>query len=582
VSPIFGTGKLLVIAELAQSYEGSFDDAQALIRAAASAKADAVKFQIFSADELAVPDYEYYALYQKLEFSETQCGALFDLARTLNMKVFADVFGTQSLAMLDRLEIDCYKIHAADMRNLGLLKQVGATHRPVILSTGGSTSGEIAEAIDAIKSAGTFDLCLMHGFQASPTATVDTRFLRLNALKRTFKLPVGFADHIDGEHPLARYWPFVALGAGMDVLEKHLTLNRADKKEDYISALNPPEFRLMVDDLRMAEAGLGHADFDFSAAEAEYREGFRKRVVTMRPIAAGTVIDHADVTLKRGGTAGFWDLRDVIGRTTKGSVAVNVPLSEDALSPREKRLRLVATLACRAGGSRLYGKPVQRIGDRTILEYLVARIQSVKRVDQVVLAISEGSENELFKDYANKLGVDYVIGDEWDVQERLIIAGEKANADLLLRATTESPFLYTDNVEELVERHIAEGAALSVTEGLPDGAYCEIISLDAIKDAHARGERRHRSELCTLYMFEHPEKYKHFTLKAPAKLSRASDIRLTVDYPEDLIVCRKIAEELGRDGPLFSLEAIVDFLDAHPRLNAVNNWIAAGQSRIWA
>jgi spore coat polysaccharide biosynthesis protein SpsF len=395
-------------------------------------------------------------------------------------------------------------------------------------------------------------------------------------------LPIGFADHIDAEHTLARYWPLVALGAGMDVLEKHLTLNRADKKEDYISALNPSEFKAMVADLRLAEAGLGQSDFDFAEAEAEYREGFRKRVVSTRPIDRGAVIGDADVTLKRGGKGGFWDLRDVIGLTTAGSVPINVPLSEDLLVPRTKRLRLVATLACRAGGSRLYGKPVQRIGDRTILEYLVARIQSIPRVDQIVLAISEGSENTLFIDYANKLGIDYVIGDEWDVQERLIVAGERVNADLLLRATTESPFLYTDNVEELVERHIAEGAALSVTEGLPDGAYCEIISLDALKDAHARGERRHRSELCTLYMFEHPERYKHLTLKAPPKLSRAGDIRLTVDYPEDLIVCRKIAEELGRGGPLFSLEAIVDFLDAHPKLNAVNNWIVAGQSRIWA
>ena len=258
------------------------------------------------------------------------------------------------------------------------------------------------------------------------------------------------------------------------------------------------------------------------------------------------------------------------------------PLGDHVLAPVPKRLRVVAALACRAGGSRLYGKPVQRIGDRTILEYLVARLASVPRIDQIVLAISEGVENEIFFEYADRMGVEYIVGSEFDVQERLIIAGEHGHADLLLRSTTESPFVYTDNIEELIERHIAEGADISVTEGLPDGSYCEIITLASLKDAHERGEKRHRSELCTLYMFEHPERYKHLTVHAPEKLCRPKDIRLTVDYPEDLIVCRRIAEELGREGPLFPLEAVIDFLDAHPNLNALNNWIDSGIGRIWA
>ena len=161
------------------------------------------------------------------------------------------------------------------------------------------------------------------------------------------------------------------------------------------------------------------------------------------------------------------------------------------------------------------------------------------------------------------------------------MAGEKGRAELILRATTESPFLYTDNIEEMVAQHLAEGAALTVCEGLPDGAYCEIVTLSALKDAHEHGEARHRSELCTLYMFEHPERYKTVKLLAPEKVRRP-DLRLTVDYPEDLIVCRQVAEALGKDGPLFPLEAVVEYLDAHPKLNTMNNGIDAGHGRIWA
>jgi sialic acid synthase SpsE/spore coat polysaccharide biosynthesis protein SpsF (cytidylyltransferase family) len=578
---LFGGARVVVVAELAQSYEGSYEDAGALVRAAASADADAVKFQIFQADELAVPGYEYYDLYRKLELSEAQWGALFALARERSLLPMADVFGVATCAMLDRLDVAAYKVHAADMRNLVLLDAVGRTGRPVLLSCGGSTYGEMAEAVGTLQRAGSREVCLLHGFQDSPTKPEDTRFFGLAALRTAFGLPVGYADHIDGEHELARHWPLLALTAGARVIEKHFTLRRADQKEDYVSALNPDEFAEMVRHLRTAEAALGREDFDLSAAEAAYRRGFRKRVVAARDLPAGHRVGASDVVLKRAPGEGLFDPRDVIGQTVRRAVAANTPLGAEALAPHPARRRLVATLACRAGSSRLYGKPLHRIGDRTILDYLVARIRSIPRVDAIVLAISVGRENELFIDVARSLGLDYVIGDEHDVQQRLIQAGEKAGADLLLRATTESPFLHTENVEEMVARHEAENADLTVCEGLPDGAYCEIITLAALKDAHERGERRHRSELCSLYISEHPERYRIVKLLAPEPLRR-SDIRLTVDYPEDLIVCRAVAEALGGDGPLVSLDAIIAYLDAHPKLKAVNGWIDAGQGRIWA
>lgn len=572
---------VLVIAELAQSYEGSYSDAERLIRAAAAARADAVKFQVFSADELAVPGYEYYELYCKLELTPEQWGQLFVLARSLGLQPFADVFGIQGVQMLNALDVSGYKVHAADMCNLALLEAIGCTGRRVLLSCGGSTSGEIGEAVGILKKAGARAISLLHGFQASPTSPEDTQFLRLEALRRTFKLPVGYADHIAGDHPLARQWPLLALSAGARVIEKHLTLCRADKKEDYISALNPDEFAQMVDWIRLAQRAMGCADFDMAPAEAEYRIGSRKRAVAASALSGGTILSTEHLSLKRApGDAGFYEVKDLVGRTLRGGVVENEVVAEGKLLPRPFRPRLVATLACRSASSRLYGKPLHRIGDMTILEHLTARIQSVPRVDQIVLAISEGIENEIFIEYAQKLGLEYVIGDEQDVQGRLILAGEKGRADLLLRATTESPFLYTANIEEMVECHIAERTALTVCEGLPEGSYCEIISLSALKDAHERGEGRHRSELCTLYMCEHPERYKTIKFQAPPPVRRP-DIRLTVDYPEDLIVCRELAEKLGRDGPLFSLESIIDYLGTHPKLNAINNWIDSGTGRIW-
>jgi N,N'-diacetyllegionaminate synthase len=572
---------VLVIAELAQSYEGSFSDAQQLIRTAAASGADAVKFQVFQADELAVPEYKYFDLYRKLEFTPGQWAELFTLARNLNLQPIADVFGLSSLAMLCRLEVSALKIHSADLCNRPLLEETARSGKTIILSCGGSTSSEIVEAVSILTHSHASSICLMHGYQASPTAPEDTAFAKIRKLKKTFNLSIGFADHIAGDHPLSMHWPLLAIAAGADVIEKHLTLNRTDKKEDYISALNPDEFHQMVGYIRLAELAMGSENLEMNTAEAEYRLESRKRVVASRELESGVSLQASDLSLKRiAAESDVFDPRHVIGRVLKSSVKVNTPITESTLEPQVRRYRLVAALACRSASSRLYAKPLHRIGSRTILEHLIDRIQATGIVDQIVLAISEGVENEVFVEFADKTGLDYVRGDESDVQHRLILAGENANADILLRATTESPFLYTENLKTLLDQHIEQRAALTVCEGLPDGSYCELIDLRALKDAHDRGEKRHRSELCTLYMFEHPERYKTLRFQAPAAVHRP-DLRLTVDYPEDLIVCREIATALEKDDPLFSLESIIKYLDANPRLNALNKDIQSGIGRIW-
>jgi N,N'-diacetyllegionaminate synthase len=575
------TEKVFVIAELAQSYEGSFTDAEKLIRAAAGTGAQAVKFQVFSADELATHDYTHYALYRKLEFSPAQWSDLFGLAETLGMRAFADVFGLESIPMLLDAGAAAFKIHSADMQNLPLLQAVATSGKLVILSCGGSEISEISEAFYETKRAGASSICLMHGFQASPTTPEDTAFAKMRNLRSTFNVPVGFADHIAGDHPLSLQWPLIAVAAGARVIEKHMTLHRADQKEDYISALNPGEFKQMVEWIRLVEAAEAGPGDVMNAAEAGYRLESRKRVVATRDLSTGTRLASLDIGLKRvAEESEVFDPRQVLGRVLSRPVSRDAVITEASLESHQQRPRLVATLACRNTSSRLYAKPLQRIGDRTILEYLVARIRSVPCVDQIVLAISEGDENAAFLEHARQLGLDCIFGDQQDVQNRLILAGERGNADVLLRATTESPFLYTDNIPWLFEQHIKQKAALTVCEGLPEGSYCELIDLAALKDAHERGERRHRSELCSLYLVENPDRYKILRFQAPESVRRPA-LRLTVDYPEDLIVCREIANELGKNGPLFSLESVIEFMDARPRLNEVNSWIDAGQGRIW-
>jgi len=247
-------------------------------------------------------------------------------------------------------------------------------------------------------------------------------------------------------------------------------------------------------------------------------------------------------------------------------------------------MRVVCTLACRVQSARLYGKPLQLLSieeNLNILEYLLDHLDATPQIDETVLAISEGEENAPFIGLAEKRGMQYVVGDEDDVLMRLINAGKKGNADIVFRVTSECPFIYMEGLEDALKKHQDNNASLTVIEGLPEGAYFELINLKDLETEHRDGEDRHRSELCTLYINENPDKFNLQTLTVPDEQLKRPDIRITVDWPEDLIVVRELYKALKKEGEFIEIKDIINYLDDHPKLGEVNNWIDAGEGRIW-
>ena len=234
--------------------------------------------------------------------------------------------------------------------------------------------------------------------------------------------------------------------------------------------------------------------------------------------------------------------------------------------------KLVATLACRNDGSRLYGKPLQNLDIEnrvTILDHIIDLIRTLKEINEIVLGISEGSANQYYIDYAKEKGVKYIIGSQKDVLERLIQCVEHVNGTDAFRITTESPFFYFEKVEEAWNKHITCNNDLTSFSGVPDGCHFELISLETLKKQHDLGNERHRSEFCTLYLRENIEAFKIEVLDIPQKVMRYKDMRLTVDYPEDLILCRCVYKHLKDYAPKIPLDKIIDFLDSRPDLQAL-------------
>ena len=230
--------------------------------------------------------------------------------------------------------------------------------------------------------------------------------------------------------------------------------------------------------------------------------------------------------------------------------------------------RLITAIACRNQGSRLYGKPLQNMdvekGIR-ILDNIIGCLQTIDCIDEIILGISEGIENEIFKSIAEEKGLRYIVGDQVDVLARLIKCGQLAGAPDIFRVTSESPFPYFEPVEDLWRRHQEEKADATFMDDVIDGCGFEIISLKAFEESHSQGSKKHRSELCTLYIREHRQNFKIIKANPPPELVR-KDLRLTVDNPEDLAVCRTVFGVFKDLAPRIPVPEIVKFLDANPKL----------------
>jgi len=232
--------------------------------------------------------------------------------------------------------------------------------------------------------------------------------------------------------------------------------------------------------------------------------------------------------------------------------------------------KLIASLACRVNSSRLYGKPLQLLDIQrgiTVLDYIIDFLKSVQAIDSVVLAVSMDAGNEPFIKAAKKHGVVWIAGEEDDVLGRHIEAARKTGGTDSLIITSESPFVYFDAIEKAWQEHREDDNDVTGADALPDGAGFSITKVDALRLAYRKGSPYHRGDTNS-YIREHSDEFQIKKLEIPEELRR-SDIRLTIDYPEDLILCRHIYASFHQQAPRVPLIDIISFLDTNPHLKAL-------------
>jgi len=303
--------QVFIIAEAGVNHNGSLELALRLVETAHECGADAVKFQTFRTDQLATAG-AHKAAYQERTTAGTE--SQFDMLRRLELSVEAhhqilahcrkigiqflsSPFDIPSVEFLATLNVSCIKVPSGEITNHHLLEVVARQGRPVILSTGMSTLGEVEEAVHVLQAAGAGELTLLHCVTEYPAPFAEVNLRAMLTLKTTFGLPVGYSDHTPGvEIPIAA----VALGAA--VIEKHFTLDRTLPGPDHAASLEPLELKNMVTSIRHVEAAMGNGIKTPARCELANLAVARKSVVVTKAVAAGHLLAAQDLAVKRPGT----------------------------------------------------------------------------------------------------------------------------------------------------------------------------------------------------------------------------------------------------------------------------------------
>jgi pseudaminic acid synthase len=332
------SAKPFVIAEMSGNHNGSLDRALAIVDAVADSGAQALKLQTYTADTMTLDldEREFviddpaslwcgrtlYDLYREAHTPWEWHAPIFERACRHGLVAFSTPFDATAVDFLEALDVPCYKIASFENVDLPLIRKVAATGKPVIISTGLATLVEIGEAVAAARSAGCRELVLLKCTSAYPASPADSHLRTIGHLREAFGCEVGLSDHTLG---IGAAVAAVALGA--TVIEKHVTLRRADGGVDSAFSLEPPELRQLVEDAERARLALGGVRYGPGPNEVGSLR-FRRSLYAVRAIGAGDIFSRDNVRAIRPGLGlAPRHFESVLGRRAARDIDAGTPLA---------------------------------------------------------------------------------------------------------------------------------------------------------------------------------------------------------------------------------------------------------------
>jgi pseudaminic acid synthase len=328
------------VAEISANHLGNLERAHHLIEAAAGANANAVKFQTYTAetmtlnlDSLGVSENhalwggkKLFDLYQEAHTPWEWHSELFSHALSLGLIPFSSPFDSSAVEFLEKLNCPIYKIASLESGDLELIKEVGRTGKPTIISTGATQLDEIEEAVSAFLSTGNEDLTLLVCTSSYPAEPNEAHLNRISTLKNAFSVNVGISDHTLGIGV-----SIAAIALGATVIEKHITLKRSDGGHDSAFSMEPSEFEQLVLEGNNAKLSLGNLEWKIMDSESESRR-LRRSLYVVSDVLMGEELSPINIRAIRPG-AGLKPkyFNEVIGRKFNKNLKAGTPLSLEDL-----------------------------------------------------------------------------------------------------------------------------------------------------------------------------------------------------------------------------------------------------------
>lgn len=332
-----------VIAELSANHNGSLDRAFQIIDAAKAAGADAVKLQSYRADTITIdhdgPEFRIsgglwdgqrlFDLYAEAAMPWEWHEPLFKHARARGIAIFSSPFDHSAVDLLQSLGAPAFKIASLELCDIPLIERVAATGKPMIMSTGATELGEIAEAVTAARRAGCQELILLQCTSGYPTPPSESNLRTIPHLAEMFDAVIGLSDHTMGTAV-----PVAAVALGACVVEKHVTLSRADGGVDSTFSLEPDELARLVADCRTGWEALGKVHYGVASSEAGVRP-LRRSLYVVQDIAAGEVITDQHVRSIRPGLGlAPKHYHAILGRKAARGLKRGTPVDWTMLAPK--------------------------------------------------------------------------------------------------------------------------------------------------------------------------------------------------------------------------------------------------------
>lgn len=333
-----------IIAEMSANHGQSFEQAVKILEAAKDSKADAIKLQTFTPDTITIDcDNRYFRikgtpwdgrvlhdLYREAFMPWSWFPRLKEIAHQLGLDLFSSPFDESAVDFLKEMQVPAYKIASFEIVDLPLLHKIGKTGKPVIMSTGMATLGEIEEAVNAIREVGGDQLVLLKCTSAYPASPEEMNLRVIPHLAEAFGTPIGLSDHT-----LNIAVPVVAATLGACIIEKHLTLSRAMPGPDAAFSLEPNEFKAMVEAVRTAEMAKGNIKYGVKEQEAKSRI-FRRSLFLVEDIKNNEMFTDENVrSIRPAYGLHPRHLPDVIGRFASRNIKRGTPLSWDMVGNKK-------------------------------------------------------------------------------------------------------------------------------------------------------------------------------------------------------------------------------------------------------